>query len=74
LDIISENKICARKLLHLVFCFIFDYNALTVERKEINMKKFGLIGAGIWGTSLALTCARAGCEVLAWAKEEDVIY
>ena len=38
------------------------------------MKKFGLIGAGIWGTSLALTCARAGCEVLAWAKEEDVIY
>ena len=37
------------------------------------MKKIGLIGAGIWGTGLALTAARAGCEVLAWAKEEEVV-
>ena len=37
------------------------------------MKKIGLIGAGIWGTSLALTAARAGCEVLLWAREEEII-
>ncbi len=37
------------------------------------MKKIGLIGAGIWGTSLALTAARAGCEVLAWARESEVV-
>ena len=38
------------------------------------MKKIGLIGAGIWGTSLALTAARAGCEVLAWALEPEVVF
>ena len=38
------------------------------------MKKIGLIGAGIWGTSLALTAARAGCEVLVWAMEEEVVH
>ena len=38
------------------------------------MKKIGLIGAGIWGTGLALTAARAGCEVLAWAREEEVVF
>ncbi len=37
------------------------------------MKKIGLIGAGIWGTSLALTAARADCEVLVWAREEEVV-
>ena len=36
------------------------------------MKKIGLIGAGVWGTALAITAARAGCHVLAWAREEDV--
>ena len=37
------------------------------------MKKIGLIGAGVWGTSLALTAARAGCEVMAWAIEPEVV-
>ncbi len=37
------------------------------------MKKIGLIGAGIWGTSLALTAARAGCQVLVWAREDEVV-
>lgn len=36
-------------------------------------KKIGVIGAGVWGTGLSLTAARAGCEVLAWAMEEDVV-
>ena len=37
------------------------------------MKKIGLIGTGIWGTGLALTAARAGCNVLAWAREKEVV-
>ena len=37
------------------------------------MKKIGLIGTGIWGTGLALTAARANCEVLAWARENEVV-
>lgn len=37
------------------------------------MKKIGIIGMGVWGTALALTAARAGCAVLAWAREEEVV-
>lgn len=38
------------------------------------VKKIGVIGAGVWGTGLSLTAARAGCEVLAWAMEEEVVH
>jgi glycerol-3-phosphate dehydrogenase (NAD(P)+) len=31
-----------------------------------------VIGAGAWGTSLALTAARAGCAVKLWAREPEV--
>jgi Glycerol-3-phosphate dehydrogenase len=34
--------------------------------------RIGVIGAGAWGTSLALTAARAGCQVTLWAREPDV--
>lgn len=37
------------------------------------MKKIGIIGTGIWGTALALTSARAGNDVLCWAREQDVV-
>lgn len=37
------------------------------------MKRIGVIGTGIWGTALALTAARAGNEVLCWAREHDVV-
>ncbi len=33
----------------------------------------GVIGAGAWGTSLALTAARAGCAVKLWAREPEVV-
>jgi len=33
----------------------------------------GVIGAGAWGTSLALTAARAGRNVRLWAREPDVV-
>ncbi len=36
------------------------------------MKVAGIIGAGAWGTALAQTCAKAGLEVILWAREDEV--
>jgi glycerol-3-phosphate dehydrogenase (NAD(P)+) len=33
----------------------------------------GVVGAGAWGTSLALTAARAGCTVKLWAREPEIV-
>ena len=35
-------------------------------------KRAGVIGAGAWGTALAAVCARAGLEVVLWAREPEV--
>ena len=37
------------------------------------MQKIGVIGAGAWGTSLAIAAGRAGREVSVWAFEDEVI-
>ncbi len=37
------------------------------------MQNIGVIGAGIWGTALALTATRAGNKVLCWAREPEVV-
>src|SRR5260221_11589360 len=36
------------------------------------MKRAGVIGGGAWGTALAELCARAGLEVILWAREAEV--
>ena len=36
------------------------------------MKRIGIIGAGAWGTALALVARRAGREVVIQAREADV--
>ncbi|MBI1777677.1 MAG: NAD(P)-dependent glycerol-3-phosphate dehydrogenase [Proteobacteria bacterium] len=36
------------------------------------MRRFSIIGAGAWGTALALVVGRGGGEALIWAHEEDV--
>ena len=36
------------------------------------MNRIGVIGAGAWGTALALTARRAGREVVLWAHEPEV--
>lgn len=36
-------------------------------------QKVGVIGAGAWGTALAQVCARAGAEVLLYAREREVV-
>ncbi|MEK7245717.1 MAG: NAD(P)H-dependent glycerol-3-phosphate dehydrogenase [Pseudomonadota bacterium] len=36
------------------------------------MKRIGIIGAGAWGTALALVARRAGREVVVWAHEPEV--
>jgi glycerol-3-phosphate dehydrogenase (NAD(P)+) len=37
------------------------------------MKRAGVIGGGAWGTALAQVCARAGHEVVLWAREPEVV-
>ena len=37
------------------------------------MKRVGVVGAGAWGTALAITAARAGSDVTLWAREPDVV-
>lgn len=37
------------------------------------MAKVGVIGAGAWGTALAVTAARANNDVLIWARESDLV-
>ena len=37
------------------------------------MKRIGVVGAGAWGTALAITAARAGSEVTLWAREPEVV-
>lgn len=37
------------------------------------MKKIGVVGTGVFGTALALTASRAGCQVLCWAREDEVV-
>jgi glycerol-3-phosphate dehydrogenase (NAD(P)+) len=37
------------------------------------MRTIGVMGAGAWGTALALTAARAGRSVTLWAREPEVV-
>jgi len=37
------------------------------------VKALGIVGGGAWGTALACVGRRAGCDVLLWAREEEVI-
>lgn len=39
----------------------------------MNIQRVGVIGAGAWGTALALTAKRAGRDVVLWALEPDVV-
>jgi glycerol-3-phosphate dehydrogenase (NAD(P)+) len=37
----------------------------------MSMQKISVLGGGAWGTALALTCARAGRDVILWEHEAD---
>ncbi len=37
------------------------------------MNRAGVIGGGAWGTALAQVCARAGRDVILWAREPEVV-
>ncbi len=43
------------------------------ESGENNFSRIGVIGAGAWGTALALVAAGAGRTVTLWAREPDVV-
>ena len=38
-----------------------------------NMKRISVIGAGSWGTALAIVAARAGHEVILWSRNDEVV-
>lgn len=38
-----------------------------------DIRSIGVVGAGAWGTALALAAARAGNRVTVWAREPDVV-
>ncbi len=40
---------------------------------ETHINRVGVIGGGAWGTALAQVCARAGREVILWAREAEVV-
>ncbi len=47
-----------------------DMNAFPSDKNDaLAIKKFAVIGAGAWGTALAITAARAGAEVTLWARD-----
>ncbi len=35
--------------------------------------KIAVIGAGSWGTALAIQCARAGCQTRLWGRDQELI-
>lgn len=37
------------------------------------MTKIAVIGAGAWGTALAMVAVRSGCTVSLWAREDEVV-
>lgn len=39
----------------------------------LSLQRVGVIGAGAWGTALALTAQRAGRDVVLWALEPEVV-
>jgi glycerol-3-phosphate dehydrogenase (NAD(P)+) len=43
------------------------------SRHSPAFRHIGVVGAGAWGTALALTAARAGAQVTVWAREPDVV-
>jgi glycerol-3-phosphate dehydrogenase (NAD(P)+) len=47
-----------------------------VDKNSLNTKPYGhisVVGAGAWGTALALVAAEAGRRVTLWAREADVV-
>ncbi|ACT57777.1 NAD(P)H-dependent glycerol-3-phosphate dehydrogenase [Hirschia baltica] len=39
----------------------------------MSFQTIGVIGAGAWGTALAINAQRAGRDVVLWAREDDVV-
>ncbi len=37
------------------------------------IKTIGIVGGGAWGTALATVARRAGCDVVLWAREDEVV-
>lgn len=51
---------------------IMNLSDLESYREETPYEKVFILGGGAWGTALANTAARAGREVILWAREQEV--
>jgi glycerol-3-phosphate dehydrogenase (NAD(P)+) len=47
-------------------------STLTTAVRSVEMGKIAIIGAGSWGTALALVAARAGNRIMLWAHSPEV--
>jgi glycerol-3-phosphate dehydrogenase (NAD(P)+) len=45
----------------------------TAQKLSFKMKQIAIIGAGSWGTALAVVAARAGQVVQLWSRNQDVV-
>jgi len=43
------------------------------EPSSSTIRRIAVIGGGAWGTALAVTARRAGCDVVLWARDPDVV-
>jgi glycerol-3-phosphate dehydrogenase (NAD(P)+) len=43
------------------------------EKNPVSYGHIGVVGAGAWGTALAVAAAKAGRRVTLWARESDVV-
>lgn len=53
------------------------FHVLSKRKMSISMEntysKIGIIGAGAWGSALAIAAAASEKEIILWAKEEEVV-
>lgn len=46
---------------------------MVTPTEQPQIRRIGVIGAGAWGTALAVVAARAGASVTLWARETEVV-
>ena len=50
-----------------------DYAIKNIIFNTMAMKKISIIGAGGWGTTLAVLVAENGYDVTLWAREKEIV-
>ena len=59
--------------LLIIICAPWEYRATGARNGVSDLKQIAIIGAGSWGTALAVVAARAGHEVRLWSRNAEVV-